>query len=404
MNMRDRVARAYGGKPSPDREAEELAGAAPRPRTQASTVPKGAARSADASTVPRGAASGAGLAAAERKAERLLKTGPESGISKAAKFLLLLGNEEASKVLAHLSPPEIEAVSREIIKVKGIDSIEAADILTEFGWLVKTKGFSLEGGPETAEKMLTAAFGAERARSLLMKASPETLKPFRFLGDFEPSALLLILKQESPQVLAVVLPYLEPKRASGLIELLPEEERIEVVKRIARLEKVSPEVLRRIEEGLKDRIRRIGSTTASEEVDGKAALAGILRHVDPRIEAEVLGVLDEDSPDLSKEVRERLFTLEDVIRVSDKDLQKALRDFQDRDLALLLKGRDEKFKAKILGAVSRNRKELILEEYGILGAVRREDAAEATREFLAYLKSAWQEGELRVEGDDELVE
>lgn len=396
MNMRDRVERAYGGKPSADREMEERepkpARAAPKP-SRAAASPAG----------PKNVLKAPSLDKAEEKAERLLKTGAESGVSKAAKFLLLLGNEEASKVLAHLSPKEIDAVSREIIKVKAIDSIEAADILTEFGWLVKTKGFALEGGAETAEKMLTAAFGAEKARALLMKASPETLKPFRFLDDFEPQALSVILKPESPQVLAVILPYLDPKRASGLIELFPEEQRIEVVKRIARLDKVSPEVLRRIEEGLRDRIRKIGTSTTSEAVDGKAALAGILRHVDPKIEAEVLGALDDESPELSADVRERLFTLEDVLRVSEKDLQKALRDFQDKDLALLLKGRGEDFKSKILGAVSSNRKALILDEYQYLGAVRREDAAEATREFLDYLKSAWQEGELRLDGDDELV-
>jgi len=396
MNMRDRVERAYGGKPSADREMEErepkVTRAAPRPSRAEAPISR-----------PKTLLKASSLGKAEEEAERLLKTGAETGISKAAKFLLLLGNEEASKVLAHLSPKEIEAVSREIIKVKGIDSIEAADILTEFGWLVKTKGFALEGGAETAEKMLTAAFGAEKARALLMKASPETLKPFRFLDDFEPQALAVILKQESPQVFAVILPYLEPKRASGLIELLPEEQRIEIVKRIARLDKVSPEVLRRIEEGLRDRIRKIGTSTTSEAVDGRAALAGILRHVDPKIEAEVLGALDDESPELSADVRERLFTLEDVLRISGKDLQKALRDFQDKDLALLLKGRGEDFKSKILGAVSSNRKALILDEYQYLGAVRREDAAEATREFLDYLKSAWQEGELRLDGDDELV-
>lgn len=401
MNMRDRVERAYGGKPSADREMEERepGRAAPKPSRAASRP----ARDETSPSGPRAALKAPSLDKAEEKAERLLKTGAETGISKAAKFLLLLGNEEASKVLAHLSPKEIEAVSREIIKVKAIDSIEAADILTEFGWLVKTKGFALEGGAETAEKMLTAAFGAEKARTLLMKASPETLRPFRFLDDFEPQALSVILKPESPQVLAVILPYLDPKRASGLIELFPEEQRIEVVKRIARLDKVSPEVLRRIEEGLRDRIRKIGTSSASEAVDGKAALAGILRHVDPKIEAEVLGALDDESPELSADVRERLFTLEDVLRVSEKDLQKALRDFQDKDLALLLKGRGEDFKSKILGAVSSNRRALILDEYQYLGAVRREDAAEATREFLDYLKSAWQEGELRLDGDDELV-
>ena len=343
------------------------------------------------------------LAAAEHKAERLLKVGDAKGISKAAKFLLLLGTEEASKVLKHLSPKEIEAISREILKVTSIDSIEATDILAEFGWLVKTQGYATEGGAETARKMLDAAFGPDRAQQLLMKAAPETQRPFRFLSDFEPKELYVILKDESPQVLAVVIPYMDPKLASGVLERLPEDLRIEVVKRIAHLDKVSPEIFRRIDEGLKDKIRRIGSV-ATEELDGKSALAGILRHVDPRLEAEVLGALDEENPELSRSVRERLFTMDDLLRVPDRQLQKALRDFADRDLALILKGRSDGFKAKVLDNVSKNRRDLVLDEYAILGAVRREDADEAAREFLAYLKAAWEEGDLTLLGDDELVE
>ncbi|MBL8965793.1 MAG: hypothetical protein JNG85_02220, partial [Spirochaetaceae bacterium] len=334
MNMKDRIDRAYKGAPSPDREAEETAPAARRPppapspnrRSSANPAPapeparpaaskpaakahaKGAGRPAPAAGTPaKGAASA--LAAAEGEAERLLKTGGERGISKAAKFLLLLGSDEASKVLAHLGQKEIEELSREIIKVKSLDAIEANEILAEFGWLVKTKGYAIEGGAEIAEKMLSAAFGPERARELVRKAAPETLRPFRFLNDFEPRELQVILKDESAQVLAVVLPYMEPRRASGLLERLPDALRVEVVKRIARLEKVSPEILRRVEETLKDRIRKIG-TVSVEEIDGKAALAGILRHVDPRLETKVLDALAEESRELSRDVRERLFTLD----------------------------------------------------------------------------------------------
>lgn len=145
-------------------------------------------------------------------------------------------------------------------------------------------------------------------------------------------------------------------------------------------------------------------TVSHEDIDGKAALAGILKHVDPKMEERVLDALTEENPELSKNVRDRLFTLEDVLRVPSKAMQKALRDFQDRDIALLLKGRDEAFKAKVLGCVSTNRRAMILDEYSILGPVRREDAAEAGREFLGYLKRAWEDGDIALEGDDEMVE
>jgi Flagellar motor switch protein len=414
MNMKDRVNQAYGAS-APKAKSESADKTAKRPIVPPEEsfppdpVPAKAARhgaakpGAKSVTKPRVMALGEALAAAGDEAAALLKTGNDSGISKAAKFLLLLGTDEASKVLSHLKPEEVEAVSREILKVKNIDAPEANGILAEFGWLVKTKGWSVEGGPETAEKMLATAFGAEKARELMRKAAPESQKPFKFLADYEGKDLYLLLKDESPQVLSVILPYLPPKKASLLLERLPEEQRIELVKRVARLEKVNPEVLRSVEEGIKERIRKLGSVS-HEEIDGKAALAGILKHVDPQLEERVLGALDDESPELSKNVRDRLFTLEDVLRVPDKAMQKALRDFQDRDIALVLKGRDDSFKKKLLGNVSANRASRIMDEYGILGPVRREDANEAAKEFLGYLKRAWEDGDIALEGEDELVE
>ena len=398
MSMKDRVDKAYGS----GRRAGSSGPKRPIVPSEESFPPESPSR-AKRIARPKPLALGEALAAAGDEATALLKTGSEPGISKAAKFLLLLGTEQASKVLAHLGPEEIEAVSLEILKVKSIDAPEANDILAEFGWLVKTKGWSVAGGPETAEKMLTTAFGPEKARALMRKASPESSRPFRFLKDYDAKQLSMILKGESPQVLSVILPYLEPKKASGLIERMPEEERVDLVKRVAKLDKINPEILRQVEEGLRERIRKVG-TLSHEEIDGKAALAGILKHVDPRMEERVLDALTEENPELSKNVRDRLFTLEDVLRVPAKAMQKALRDFQDRDIALVLKGRDEVFKAKILGCVSANRRSMILEEYSILGPVRREDAAEAGREFLGYLKRAWEDGDIALEGDDEMVE
>jgi flagellar motor switch protein FliG len=413
MSMKDRVDRAYkagGAAPRGARgpaEAPREEGGARRPIRPPEEVfppepePKRAKRPGSRPD-KRPLALGEALAAAGDEAAALLKAGDEPGIAKAAKFLLLLGTDQASKVLAHLSPEEIESVSKEILKVDSIDAKAANEVLAEFGWLVRTKGWSVDGGPETARKMLTAAFGEERAAALMRRASPESERPFKFLADYDGRQLYVILKEESPQVLSVIVPFLDPKKASALVERLKPELRVELVKRIAKLDKVDPEVIRGVEAGIKERIRKVG-TMRSEEIDGKAALAGILRHVDPRLEEQVLDALGEESPELSKNVRERLFTLEDVMRVPDRALQAALRDFQDRDLALALKGRDERFKEKLLGNVSSNRRAMILDEYSILGPVRREDAEEAARELLDYFKKAWEDGEIALEGEDDLV-
>jgi len=268
---------------------------------------------------------------------------------------------------------------------------------------VKTQGASIEGGAETAQRMLAAAFGDDKARELLRKAVPESAKPFQFLNDFDPKELVALLRNESPEVMSVLLPYLEPRLASAVIVSLADPVRTEVVRRIARLEKVDPEVLRRMEEGIKEKIRRIGHS-ATEEVDGRSALANILRHVDTDLEESILGSLEEDNRDLSDSIRERLFTLDDILRVPDREVQKRLRDLSEREIALVLKGKSAALRDKLFQNVSQTRRLIIQEEYEILGAQRREDVERGTRDFLAWFKQRWDDGELSLEGDEDLVD
>lgn len=409
MNMKDRLDKAYRAKPGSASAASGAPGSSDSPRTRSED--RGRDSGKTKSEALRGAPNRKGspvsppLPPADfgvEKTEALLKTGVP-GIEKAAKFLLLLGQEEAAKVIRHMKPDEIERVSRAIAGIDRIDTIEANEILTEFGWLVKTQGASIEGGAETAQRMLAAAFGDDKARELLRKAVPESAKPFQFLNDFDPKELVALLRSESPEVMSVLLPYLEPRLASAVIVSLADSVRTEVVRRIARLEKVDPEVLRSMEEGIKEKIRRIGHS-ATEDVDGRSALANILRHVDTDLEESILNNLEEDNRDLSDSIRERLFTLEDILRVPNRDVQKRLRDLSEREIALVLKGKSSEFRDKIFQNVSQTRRLIIQEEYEILGAQRREDVEKGTRDFLAWFKQRWEDGELSLEGDEDLVD
>ena len=251
--------------------------------------------------------------------------------------------------------------------------------------------------------MLAAALGDDKARELLRKAVPESARPFQFLNDFDPRELVAMLRNESPEVMSVLLPYLEPRLASSVIVNLPDPIRSEVVRRIARLEKVDPEVLRNMEAGVREKIRRLGHS-ATEEVDGRSALANILRHVDSNLEESILSNLGEENPGLSDSIREKLFTLDDILRVPDRAIQKRLRDLSEREIALVLKGKSAAFRDKIFQNVSQTRRIIIQEEYEILGAQRREDVERATRDFLVWFKKRWEDGELSLEGDEDLVD
>ncbi len=408
MNIKDRLKNAYQssssqGNGSAGRPADPDGAGRPTPTkpAPAKPVPTKPARSKH-DPDPTRPAPDTGKRSAPAFAEGLFKSGL-SGIQKAAKFLLLLGADEAAKVIRHLKPDEIEKVSREIASIDRIDTVEANQILAEFGWLVKTRGGSVEGGFGTAEKMLVAAFGEDRARDVLRKAVPADTKPFQFLAVYDAKDLLPLLKDESPQVLSVVLPYLDPKTAGELIVKLSAAARSEVVKRIARLEKVGPETVARMEEGFREKLRRMGSVR-SEEVDGRSALASILRHVDSSVEESLLDHIGEDNPELSDDIRERLFTVDDILRVADRDMQKVLKPMDERAVALVMKGKSQAFRDKLLDNVSQNRRLIIKEEYDILGAVRRDESERATREFMEIFKRKLDSGDLVLHGDDDLVD
>jgi len=413
MDIKRRLGQAYGvpvkdekqddTKPSgtraagkPESRSQAPSAVRPMPPRSASEPRKPASR--PASEKPRKAED-----KAVATSESFIKTG-RSGIEKAAKFLLLLGRDEAANVIRHLKPEEIEKVSREIARIDRIDTVEANEILTEFGWLAKTQAASLEGGPEIAESMLAAAFGAERAREVFRKAVPEALKPFAFLNDFEARQLLVLFKDESPQMVAMILPCIDPKLASGVISELPQATRADVIQRIARLDRSSPDVIERVEAVLRDKAARIGRMDSGERIDGASVLAGILKHIDGGLEDTILSGIEEENPGLSKDIRERLFTADDILRVADRDMQKGLRDLSERDIALVLKGKSQAFRDKVLSNVSQGKRTMVLEEYDIMGTVRRDEADKATRSFIDFYKKKWEAGNLVLEGDDDLID
>jgi len=223
------------------------------------------------------------------------------------------------------------------------------------------------------------------------------------LAECDATQVLLVLKDESPHVMAMVLPHLDPKVASEVIVRLPEGQRTETVRRMARLDKVSPEVVAGIEDGLRKRLLSIGKVEESS-VDGVSALASILRYVDPGLEEGILGSIEDERPDLIDTIREKLFTLDDVVRVPRNALAEQIRPMEDRDIALLLKGKAEAFREKILSSMSRERRRLVEEEGEVMGSVRRTDAEASTRDFLSKLKRLHEDGEIVLEDDDDLVE
>ncbi|MDR2746728.1 MAG: flagellar motor switch protein FliG [Treponema sp.] len=318
--------------------------------------------------------------------------GTDSKFRRAAKFLILIGAEEAARILPHLEPEQIESISREIASVRGIDPEEGKAILEEFKALLSSSYRFLgtsSGGPESARRILYAAFGPEKGEALLEKALPFSgERLFAFLEDFKPEQIGLLLREESPAVTALILSRLSPKLSAEI--LASRKDRAELARRIAKGGQISPEVLGQVAEALKKKTLALGPQgTETLEINGAKTLAEILRHGDYSLGDKILQDLEERDPALGKDLRDEMLSLDDAAGMDDRVLQEKLRTMGDRDIALLLKGRSRDFSGKLLSNVSAERRLRIQEEGELMGPVPRRDAEEAARSFLDWL---WKEG------------
>jgi flagellar motor switch protein FliG len=330
------------------------------------------------------------------------ETSRDTGYRKAAQFLMLLGKDEAARVLRHLAPEEVEGITLEIARTQHIESREASKILEEFGYIRETKDLIAAGGIDKAEEMLVNSLGREKADEILARVKKEMAPPpFSFLQDIDFHQVVSLMKEESPPVIALILAHLDPRLAARILAALSPDVQKETVPRIAKLSKVDPEVVRKAEETLRSKVREKG-TVVTEDVNGKGALTEILRFMDPAREAAILEDLD---PNTAEEIKKSLFTQEVVFRIPDKDFQKALHNYADRELALMLKGADENFTSRILESVSERRREFIKMEMEATGPVLKSKVNQALDDFLGYLQLLEQKGEIIIPRErEELVE
>lgn len=318
--------------------------------------------------------------------------GKESKLRRTAKFLILIGAEEAAKILPHLEPEQVESISGEIASIRGIGVEEGKAILEEFKTLLSSPyrfGGTSSGGPESARRILYAAFGPEKGEALLAKTLPFSGEnPFVFLEDFKPEQINLFLREESPAVTALILSRLSPKLSAEI--LASRKDRTELARRIAKGGQVSPEVLGQVAEALKKKVLALGAGEKETlEINGAKTLAEILRHGDYSLGDRILQELEDQDPSLGKDLRDQMLSLDDAVGMDDRLLQEKLRTMGDRDIALLLKGRSQGFTEKLLSNVSAERRLRIREEGELMGPVLRRDAEAAARNFLDWL---WKEG------------
>ena len=326
------------------------------------------------------------------------KDGRDNVYRRVAKFLLLIGVDEASKILPHLTEEQTEKIIPEIASIQRVDPDEAEAILEEFQSLLHKA--REDGGVDTARTILEKAFGTEQANKMLDKIVPfQAGKPFEYLQEADSDKISQLLKDESSAVKALVLSYLRPKISAEVIQKMTPADKKDVIIRLSRLKDISPDVLKRVDAAMNEKLKHV-SIQKADTIDGRSALAQILKRMSPESEEELLDTLSNQDPDLGADLRERLFTSEDVISADDKFVQNYLRSMSDDDIALLLANKSDEFRRKILKNVSTNRGNSILETEQINKPMRRADVERVTSHFFADLRRAFEEGKLFIDGRD----
>ena len=318
--------------------------------------------------------------------------GRDSVYRRVAKFLLIIGVDEAAKILPHLTEEQTEKIIPEIASIRSVSPEETRQILEEFETLLKNAREG--GGIDTAREILRKAYGEKKAKELIDKSVPFPLeKPFEYLNDIDNERINLLLKEESVQVKALILSHLNPKKAASVINLMDSKEKSEVAFRLLKLEPVSPEVIKNLDEVLHKKVL-LQNSQRTNSLDGKKILAEILKKMSFSTENSILSKISTEEPSLANDLRERLFTVDDVVSSDDRFVQETLMMYSNYEIACLVYKREEKFTKKIFQCISQGRVSQVQEEFNINQTFLKSECDKIYSKFLNTLRNAFEEGKL----------
>ncbi len=345
-------------------------------------------------------------AGAELTATRTPSAAPIRGRRKAAVLLVTLGPKKAAEVFSHLSEAEIEELSLEMAKTGEIPSEQVEAVLQEVAENSLAFNSIAEGGVAYARDVLERALGPEKAAEITGRLSAVIeMRPFEFLHRTPPEQINAFLRNEAPQTKALVISSLHTTLAAEVLALLEEEQQADVSLRIARMSETSPAVIREVETVMRQKL----SNVLSEEYaasGGVKSLADILNHADRPTERNVLDTLAESDEELAEEIRALLFVFEDIVKLDDRAVQTVLKDVDDSDLALALRGVAEEVREKVLENMSERRAEMLAEEIEYQPPQRKSVVEDAQARIVAEIRRLEDAGEImmgRRGNGDELV-
>lgn len=328
-----------------------------------------------------------------------------TGLQKAAVLMISLGPELSALLMKQLSQEDIEQISSTIANTPTVSPEQRKEVIEEFLQLDEAQQYILRGGVKYAREVLEKTLGPQKATEIIRKLTESSkIRPFTFVRKSDPKQILNFINNEHPQVIALILSYLEPEQASVILSNLSPEQRVDIARRIATMERASPEVVREVETVLERKL----STVVGQDfavAGGIQALVNILNRADRSTEKSILETLEQEEPELAEEIRKRLFVFEDIITLDNSAIQRILREVDLKDLTYALKGASEEVKERIFRNMSSRAGEMLREDMEALGPVRLREVEAAQQRIVQIIRNLDEAGEIIISrgGEDAII-
>ena len=321
-----------------------------------------------------------------------------TGTQKSAILMMLLGEDEASEILKNLTPKEVQHLGAAMYSVQGLSQDAVNAVLDEFLSTMKEQTSLGLGAGNYIRNVLTKALGDDKAQSVLSRITPSSSdRPIEILDWMDARSISELIVDEHPQIIALVISYLESDLGADVLMLLPEDAQPEVIERIATLQTVQPEALRELEEVMQRKFKSNTSLRASQ-VGGVKAAGNIMNYTQQNMEARIMKVIGKNDKDLMQAIMESMFVFENLIMSDEKSLQVLLRSVNTEDLVLALKGADEQLREKLFSCMSSRAAANIMDEMDALGPVRLTEVQEAQKAIINVARRLSDEGTIVLAG------
>lgn len=328
-----------------------------------------------------------------------------TGREKAAMLLITLGPDLSAQIFRHLKDDEIEQLTLEIANIRTVSPGEKERVLQEFYQICLAQQYITEGGIGYAKDILEKALGTERTMDIINKLTVSLqVRPFDFVRKADPTQVLNFIQSEHPQTIALILSYLKPQQAAGVLSALSQDKQADVARRIAQMDRTSPEVIKEVERVLEKKLSSL-VTEDYTAAGGIQAIVDVLNSVDRGTERYIMDTLEIEDTDLAEEIRKRMFVFEDILQLDNRAVQRFMREIDNAQLAIALKGSSEEVQNLIFANMSKRLSEQIREDLDFMGPVRLKDVEEAQQKIVNVIRKLEDAGEIIISrgGGDELI-